>query len=130
MEFKSQYVHAMADQAPKMFRELVKSKKIDQHLQEKSVEAHQLLKELLAEVPKDSTGQPLNPQDLSRAEEIVRQTLIEFPLPEKEQNPEPPDDLPKSAQTLTSRARITASSPALSRKPAVPRPRHATTSLR
>ena len=34
------------------------------------------------------------PAALLEAEEIVRGMLIEFPEPEKEQRPEPPDDLP------------------------------------
>lgn len=90
MEFKSQYVHAMREQAPKMFRDLVKHGRIEQHLDQKSGEAHEMLRQLLAQHPNPGLA------ERREAEEIVRQTLIEFPpeKPERE-NAEPPDDLPR-----------------------------------
>jgi hypothetical protein len=48
----------------------------------------------LANKPRDRDG--IVPQaEVAAAEEIVRATLIDFPIPEKDQNPEPPNDLPK-----------------------------------
>jgi hypothetical protein len=52
--FKGTYLLAMREQAPKMFMELRRSGKLDQHLQEKSTEAHQMLRELLAQKPTDA----------------------------------------------------------------------------
>jgi len=108
MEFKGPYLFSMREQAPKMFMELRRSGKLDQHLQEKSEEAHRLLEELLKGKPKDSHGL-YDPADKREAEEIVRHQLIEFPTPEKDQNPEPPDDLP-TAPMHGSRERTSRSS--------------------
>jgi hypothetical protein len=79
MEFKTPYVLAMREQAPKMFMELVRSGKIEDHLQDKSMEAHRMLQELLASAPKDPDGRP-QMEAARAAEEIVRATLIEFPV--------------------------------------------------
>ena len=78
MEFKSPYVHAMRDQAPKMLNQLVRSGQIDSHLQEMSTKAHRMLKELTAGAPKDSGGVTEQPYR-REAEEQVRATLIDFP---------------------------------------------------
>ena len=59
MEFKGTYLLAMREQAPKMFMELRRSGKLDQHLQEKSTEAHQMLRELLAQKPRTARGDPV-----------------------------------------------------------------------
>lgn len=99
MEFKIPYVMAMREQAPKMFMEMRRAGTLEQHLQDKSNQAHALLAEMLANAPKGPHGQPTM-QAEREAEEIVRATLIEFPPPEKTDRPEPPDDLP----TPTSRA--------------------------
>lgn len=101
MEFKSQYLQAMQDQAPKMLAALHRHGRLEQHLQQKSVEAHAMLRDLLKKHPDPSLAQQ------REAEEIVRQTLIEFP-PEKldPENAEPPDDLP----TPRSGGRTTSSS--------------------
>src|SRR4051812_21954939 len=89
MEFKSQYLQAMRDNAPKLLAELHRHGRLEQHLQQKSAEAHAMLRDLLKKHPDPSLAQQ------RQAEEIVRQTLIEFP-PEKPdpENAEPPDDLP------------------------------------
>src|SRR6185503_1307477 len=100
MDFKAPYVHAMREQAPRMFNALVRSGGMDAHLQRKSHEAHQMLEELLAHVPKEANGLPKNPQDLHRAEEIVRATLIEFPPQPDPERAEPPDDLPQKASQI------------------------------
>jgi hypothetical protein len=93
VEFETPYLMAMRQQTPRMFMELRRSGKLDQHLQEKSVEAHSLLRELLANKPRDSHGWPA-PADEREAEEIVRAQLLEFPPEGKPERPEPPDDLP------------------------------------
>lgn len=94
MEFKLPYVLAMREQDPKGFQQLVRSGMMERHLQEKALEARQMLDQLLADKPRDQQGNP-NPADVVAAEEVVRGTLIDFPTPESDQNPEPPDDLPK-----------------------------------
>lgn len=78
MDFKAPYLMAMREQAPQMFKELRKAGKMDEHLQQMSRQAHQMLKELLANKPKRQDGHPTN-QALIEAEQIVRETLIEFP---------------------------------------------------
>jgi hypothetical protein len=108
VEFKGPYLFAMREQDPKMFMELRRSGKLDAHLQEKSEEAHRLLEELLASKPKNKWGN-YSPADEREAEELVRSQLIEFPTPEKDQRPEPPDDLPTD-RTQASRDRTSASS--------------------
>jgi hypothetical protein len=90
-----------------MFMELRRSEKLDAFLQQKSAEAHRLLEELLAHKPKNQWGN-YSPADEREAEEIVRNQLIEFSQPEKDQNPEPPDDLPtdrmRASRERTSRS--------------------------
>lgn len=81
MEFKLPYVLAMREQAPKMFMEMRWAGTLDQHLQEKSLEAHKMLAETLAHAPKDQYGNPTM-QAEREAEEMIFATLIEFPTPE------------------------------------------------
>lgn len=102
MDFKSQYVQALRDRDPGLFRELVKTGQIDQHLQDKSLEAHRLLDDLLAPEPKGPDGLPKDPQALRLAEERVKSQMLDFPVPEKDQNPEPPDDLTGLSKAKTS----------------------------
>lgn len=78
MEIKSMYLMAMREQAPEMFKELRRSGKMDEHLQRISEQAHQMVKELTASAPKREDGEPTD-QALREAEQIVRETLIEFP---------------------------------------------------
>ena len=96
MDFQYPYLLAMREQAPKMFMELRRSGKMNQFLQDKGEEANRLLAELLANKPKDKYGL-YSLVDEREAEEIVGAQLIEFPVPEKDQNPEPPDDLPSKS---------------------------------
>lgn len=103
MDFKSQYVQALRDHDPKLFRELVKTRQIDQYLQEKSLEAHKLLDDLLAGEPKGVDGLPKDPQALRIAEERVKSQMLEFPVPERDQHPEPPDDLMMRSKASISR---------------------------
>jgi hypothetical protein len=92
VDFKVPYALAMSERDPKGFNELSRSGKLEQHLQEVSLRAHQMLKDLLADKPRDRHGL-VSQADVAASEEVVMATLIEFPTPEKDQNPEPPDDL-------------------------------------
>lgn len=103
MEFKAQYLHLMREREPKLFRQLVKSGQIDQYVQEKAVEAYRLLDDLLASEPKGPDGLPRDLQAQRLAEERVKAQMFDFPVPEKDQNPEPPDDLTLSSKAQTSR---------------------------
>ncbi len=51
MEFKLPFLLAMRDQAPRMFNQLRRSGQMDKHLDQKSHEAHELLRSLLPENP-------------------------------------------------------------------------------
>jgi hypothetical protein len=83
MNFKGPYLFAMRERAPKMFVELCRSGLFDQYLQEKSIEAHALLEQLLAREPKGIDGLPKDPQALRLAEEIVLGQMLDFPASEK-----------------------------------------------
>jgi hypothetical protein len=52
-----------------------------------------MLRELLADKPKSPSGQNLT-SDQRWAEEVVLHHFLDFNLPEKEQRPKPPYDLP------------------------------------
>jgi hypothetical protein len=84
VEFKTPYVLAMRERAPKMFKALCRSGRLKEHLQEESVEAHRLFDQLMAGVPMEESGYPKQPW-AREAEEQVFATLIEFP-PENEPN--------------------------------------------
>jgi hypothetical protein len=73
MEFKEPYLLAMRERAPRLFMELRRSGQLDQHLQQKSEEAHAMLKGILSRHQHPSLPQK------REAEEIVRAALIEFP---------------------------------------------------
>lgn len=96
-------MQAMRQQAPQMFNELARSGKLEAHVQQKSEEAHALLEQLLAPEPKGIDGLPRDPQALRLAEERVMGEVLDFPVPEDRQHPEPPDDLP--TPRLRSRSR-------------------------
>ena len=104
MEFKGPYLLAMREQDPKGFMELLRSGKLEQHLQAKTQEAYRMKADLLANKPKNEWGN-YDLADEREAEELVRHQLIEFPTPERDQNPEPPDDLP-TAQMRASKESI------------------------
>lgn len=89
MEFKIPYLLAMQEQAPKMMAQLQRHGRLEQHLQQKTSEAHAMFEDLLKQHKDPSLAQR------REAEEIVRSTLIEFPLEHAPENPEPPDDLPR-----------------------------------
>ncbi len=93
MDFKAPYVQVLRLRDPKLFMELRRTNKLDDYLQEKSREAHELLAQLLAGEPKGVDGFPKDPQAERLAEERVMAQMMDFPVPEKDQRPEPPDDL-------------------------------------
>ena len=93
MDFKSPYLHAMRDRAPKMFNQLVRSGQMEEHLQAKQQEARRMLDELTANAPKLPNGLPREPH-LREAKEVVFATLIEFPS----DSPEPSDPLSKQPE--------------------------------
>ena len=107
MEFKGTFLLAMREKDPKLFMALRRSGQLNQYVQEKSQEAHAMLRGILAKREKSPHGNPL-PADLREAEEVVLAHFLEFPVPEREQNPEPPDDLP----TQESQVSTTESNPA------------------
>ena len=90
MNFVGPYLLAMRDRAPKMFQELRRHGRLQQHLHQKDHETRQLLNQLL----KGNENPSL--QERRTAEEIVRAMLIEFPeeyLKQPRENRKPPDDL-------------------------------------
>jgi hypothetical protein len=107
MEFKGRYLNALRDNDPKLFMALRRSGQLDAHVQAKGLEANELLQQMLAQEPKGPNGLPLDPQAYRLAQERAMAQMLEFPTPESEQTPEPPDDL-----TPSSRARTSGSSPA------------------
>ncbi len=86
------YATAMREQAPAMFNQLCRAGMLETHLKQKGMEARKMLDDLLALEPK--TNGEVNPNARISAEEVVRDTLIDFPTPLKKQHPEMPTDLP------------------------------------
>lgn len=88
MDFKTPYLLAMREQAPKLFMELRKSGRLDQFLQQKAIEASRLKDEILKGKKNPSL------QDERTAEEIVFSQMIEFSPEGFQPSLEPPEDLP------------------------------------
>jgi hypothetical protein len=65
--------------------ELRRSGQLDKHLQEKSLEAHALLAQLLDKEPKDRDGFPKDIQSERLAQERVMARMLDFSAPEKTQ---------------------------------------------
>lgn len=84
MNFTEPYRLAMREQDPKMFMELRRAGRLDQHLREKSEEAQAMFNNLLKNDPNPGL------RERREAEEIVRATLIDFPEPQA--GPEPGDE--------------------------------------
>jgi len=81
MEFKTPYLLAMRDRAPKMFKELRATGRLEQHLALKAREAKAMFEDLTKDAPKEPGGYPRQPQ-AREAEEQVLANLIEFPQDE------------------------------------------------
>ena len=101
MEFKGRYMRAMRERAPKMFVELCRSGRLDEHVQEKSQEAHELLHHLLASEPKGVDGLPKDVQAERLAEERVLAQMLDFPAERGAENPESPEDVEAPASTAS-----------------------------
>ena len=91
MEIKGQYLTMLVEQDPKAFMEMRRAGTLDAHLQEVSLEAHAMLDQILANVPKDRYGNP-PPQLKQEAEERVRAAFLEF-VPRIPDHLEPPEDI-------------------------------------
>lgn len=90
MEFKIPYLTAMREQAPLMFNQLIRSGKMEAHLQERATEAQQLFELLTKDEPKHANGLLKNAQVEIQTERMVLETLIDFPAPNA--GPEPTDE--------------------------------------
>ena len=88
MEFKSPYLQAMREQAPRMFNRLRRTGALDKHVQDKTAEAHRLFRELTANAPKLPNGLVEQPHR-REAEQAVLTTLIEFPLDDSSEPSDP-----------------------------------------
>ena len=87
MQFKTPYVLAMREQAPKMFMRLRRTGGLEAFLQKKAEEAGRMYRQLTANAPKGPTGLVEQPY-MREAEEQVFAALIEFP-PDDEPDDEP-----------------------------------------
>lgn len=81
MDFKTPYLLAMRERAPRMFNALVRSGQIEAHLHEKSVEANAALKAAMAGEPRypGPDGAWKDATKRSMVEEIIFAEFIEFP---------------------------------------------------
>ena len=79
MDFKTAYVQAMRDRAPKLFNSLRKTGALDAQAQKVSQQAHAMLSDLTSGLDKLPNGQPRDNAALSAAERQVMGALIEFP---------------------------------------------------
>lgn len=78
MEFRFQFLTAMREQNPKLFRRLSRSGELDRFVEMKSGEAAKLFQELTKHAPKEPGGYPQQPW-AREAEEHVKALLFEFP---------------------------------------------------
>lgn len=77
MEFRFQFLMAMREQNPKLFRRLSRSGELDRFVEMKSSEAAKLFQELTKDAPKEPGGYPQQPW-AREAEEHVKALLFEF----------------------------------------------------
>lgn len=70
-EFKLPYLQAMRQQAPKMFNRLNREGTLDQHAQDKAIEAHRLYQDL-------TKGAQKEPEAREAFEQVMAQ-MLEFP---------------------------------------------------
>lgn len=78
MEFRSQYLRAMREQAPKMFNRLNREGKLEAFVNEKAIEASRMFEELTKDAPREKGGYPKEPQ-ASEAQEAVMAAMLDFP---------------------------------------------------
>ena len=77
MDFRAQYLQAMREQAPSLFKRLSKSGQLERQASLKSAEAERMFRDLTEDAPKDESGQP-SLQARREAEEQVRAQLLNF----------------------------------------------------
>lgn len=99
MEFKGRYLNALREKDPGLFMELRRSGQLDQFVRERGLEAEKMLKDLLAAKGSD-------PASRVSAEEQVMSVFLDMPVPERAQNPEPPDDLPRTPASKAKTSRL------------------------
>ena len=78
MEFRAQYLQAMSNQAPALFKRLSIAGQLESHAAAVSEEAERMFRLLTKDAPKDKGGQPTL-QARREAEEQVRAALLSFP---------------------------------------------------
>lgn len=79
MQFKSTYLLAMRQQAPKMYRELLRSGEMEEFLDLMNAEAHKMYHQLTEHEPKLPNGVVASPSANRDAERAILNALIEFP---------------------------------------------------
>ena len=80
-------MQAMRQQAPQMFNALARSGQLEAHVEKKSEEAHQMLRNPLAPESKGVDGLPGDPQAQRLAEKRMLGEMPGFPQPESQQHP-------------------------------------------
>lgn len=98
-------MRAMRERAPKMFVELCRSGGLDEHVQEKGQEAHELLQQLLASEPRGVDGLPKDVQAERLAEERVLAQMLDFPDEGRAETPESPKNV-EAPPSTASRLRL------------------------
>ena len=78
MEFRFQFLTAMQEQNPKLYRRLDKAGELDRFVELKAREAAKMFQELTRDAPKTEGGYPKQPW-AREAEEQVKASLFEFP---------------------------------------------------
>jgi hypothetical protein len=78
MDFRAQYLQAMRDQAPALFKRLSRSGQLMEQASLKERQADKLFRELTDGLPRDKSGQ-LSLQASREAEEQVKAAMFEFP---------------------------------------------------
>ena len=76
-DFKSLYVNALRDQNPKEFQRLRRLGQLEQHLEEKSLAASALYRDLVAGAPRDPGGAVKQPWRREAEEQMLSQ-MLEF----------------------------------------------------
>jgi Skp family chaperone for outer membrane proteins len=78
MDYRAQYLQAMREQAPALFKRLSKDGELESHAAAVSQEAERMFRDLTEDAPKDENGQPTLPAT-REAEEYLRAALLSFP---------------------------------------------------
>jgi hypothetical protein len=81
MDFRAQYLQAMRDQAPDLFKQLTKSGQLIEQASLKARQAGKMFRNLTRDAPRDKAGE-LSLQASREAEEQVKAALSEFEGPE------------------------------------------------